>query len=81
MPDWWTWPLELTPHLEERMEQRGLTEIALRTMLAAPHGLDEDVVDGRWVVSCRRRAERWDVIVEPDEEDEVIVVVTTYRVD
>jgi len=32
-PLWWTWDLELTPHLEKRMEDRQFSEIDLRTML------------------------------------------------
>jgi hypothetical protein len=33
-PEWWEWELEITPHLEKRMEDRDCTEIDLRTMLA-----------------------------------------------
>jgi hypothetical protein len=25
-PEWWEWELELTPHVEKRMEDRGFTE-------------------------------------------------------
>jgi len=81
MPKWWTWPLELTPHVEERMEERGLTEIDLRMMLVSPSSLVADHVPGRWVARCRRGTERWEVILEPDEDDEVVVVVTTFRVE
>lgn len=33
-PAWWAWELEITPHVEKRMEPRGFTEIELREMLA-----------------------------------------------
>jgi len=32
-PDWWSWELQLTPHLKERMVDRGFAEIDLREML------------------------------------------------
>ena len=32
-PAWWEWELEITPHLEKRMEDRDFTEIELREML------------------------------------------------
>ena len=32
-PEWWEWDLEITPHVEKRMEQRDFTEIDLRRML------------------------------------------------
>lgn len=63
------------------MEQRGLSEVELRQMLATPSGLVDDHVEGRWVVHCRLRQAAWHVIVEPDDEDEVVVLVTAYRVD
>jgi hypothetical protein len=25
-PHWWDWDVELTPHVEKRMEDRGFTE-------------------------------------------------------
>jgi hypothetical protein len=39
-----------------------------------------DVVDGRWVVETRHRRRAWEVIVEPDENGELLVVVTAYPV-
>ncbi len=37
-----------------------------------------DVVLGRWVLGTRFRRTRWEVIVEPDAERELLVVVTAY---
>jgi hypothetical protein len=34
-PHWWDWELELTPHLEQRMEERDFTELDVREMLEA----------------------------------------------
>jgi hypothetical protein len=47
-PVWWEWELELTPHLERRMEDRAFTELDLRAMLERAAGLRADVVDGRF---------------------------------
>ena len=46
-PDWWEWELELTPHLEKRMEDREFTEVDLRAMLEQAEGHYRDVVEGR----------------------------------
>ena len=44
-PDWWEWELELTPHLEKRMEDREFTEVDLRAMLERAEGHHRDVVE------------------------------------
>ena len=31
-PDWWDWEVELTAHIEKRMEDRDFTEVDLRAM-------------------------------------------------
>ena len=47
-------------------------------MLSRAIGLEQDVVVGRWVVETRHRRRKWKVIIEPDSELEVLVVVTAY---
>jgi hypothetical protein len=79
-PEWWQWELDLTPHLLKRMEERGFNEIDLRTMLLNASGHRPDVFAGRWIIDCRHRRRRWEVIVEPDELDRALVVVTAYPV-
>ena len=37
-----------------------------------------DVMAGRWVIGTRHKRRRWEVIVEPDEATEQLVVVTAY---
>jgi hypothetical protein len=78
-PIWWTWELEFTPHLERRMEDRDFSEVDLRTMLESAMSLRDDWVQGRFVIETAHRLEPWEVIVEPDELDELLVVVTAYR--
>ena len=79
-PAWWDWELELSPHLLKRMADRRFTEIDLRRMLERASGYREDVVEGRWVIETRHRRRPWEVIVEPDGERELLVVVTGYPV-
>ena len=80
-PVWWEWELEFTPHLEKRMEDRDFTEIDLREMLEQAQGYGPDVVVGRWVIATRHRRRRWEVIVEPDADTRLLVVVTAYPVE
>jgi hypothetical protein len=78
-PDWWEWELELTPHLEQRMEDRDFTEVDLRAMLERATGLRNDAnVEGRFIVTTTHRSRAWEVIVEPDADVLVLVVVTAY---
>lgn len=35
---------------------------------------------GRWVIVTSHRREGWEVIVEPDREAELLVVITAYPV-
>jgi len=80
-PDWWGWELELTPHLEKRMEDRDFTEVELREMLERSRGFHEDVVADRFVIETRHRGREWEVIVEPDAEAALLVVITAYMID
>jgi uncharacterized protein DUF4258 len=79
-PDWWSWELELSPHLEKRMEDRRFSEVDLRAMLEHATRYRKDVVEGRWAIETRHRRRRWEVIVEPDSDDSLLVVVTAYPV-
>jgi Domain of unknown function (DUF4258) len=80
-PERWAWELELTPHVEKRMEDRSFTEVDLRLMLERATGFRRDVIDGRFVVEMRFRARPWEVVVEPDEVEHLLVVVTAYPVE
>lgn len=48
--------------------------------LPGAQGHRPDVVEGRWVIETRHRRKPWKVIVEPDFEAEVLLVVTAYPV-
>ena len=81
MPEWWEWDLELIPHVLKRMEDRCFSEVDLRGMLSRATSYHRDVVVGRWVVVSRHRRRRWEVIVEPDRDASVLVVVTAYPIE
>jgi hypothetical protein len=80
-PVWWTWNLELSSHLEKRMEDRDFTEVDLREMLERARAYRPDVLEGRWVIETRRRGRQWEIIVEPDPEELYLVVVTAYPIE
>ncbi len=79
-PEWWEWELELTPHVEKRMEDRGFTELDLREMLEHAAGFRPDILDGRFVIETRFRGRAWEVVV-PDEKEHLLVVVTAFGVE
>jgi hypothetical protein len=79
-PSWWSWELSFTPHAELRMEQRGVTEVDVRAMLERAAAFEQSVVEGRFMISVLRGSRAWTVIVEPDSEARLLVVVTVYEV-
>ena len=79
-PGWWEWQLELTPHLEGRMEDRGFNEVELREMLEQATGFRPDVVGDRFIIETRFKGKPWEVVVEADETDH-LHRVTAYGVD
>lgn len=78
LPAWWDWELELSPHVVKRMADRGFTELDLRSMLNAATTVRRDVVHGRWIAVCRLHWRRWEVVLEPDPNLRVLVVITAY---
>lgn len=79
-PIWWDWELEITPHVETRMEERDFTEIDLRTMLDRADAFEPDEIEGRYMIQTRHRREDWRIIVEPDENDHLLVVITAFSI-
>ena len=79
-PEWWAWDLDLSPHLLKRMEDRGFNEVDLRTMLERASNYRPDVVERRWIIESRHQRLRWEIIVEPDNEVRLLVVVTAFPV-
>ncbi len=79
-PEWWHWDLSFTAHAELRMEQRGVSEVDVRAMLARAATHEPSVVIGRHMIYCRHRQHAWRVIVEPDVATRRLIVVTAYEV-
>ena len=79
-PEWWNWGPSFTGHAELSMEQRGVTEVEVRAMLEKARGFEPNVVEGRFMIHTRRLQSPWVVIVEPDADAKLLVVVTVYEV-
>jgi hypothetical protein len=62
------------------MEDRSFNEVELRTMLDHARAYRPDIVKGRWIIETRHKRHPWEVIVEPESTDHVLVVVTAYPV-
>jgi hypothetical protein len=79
-PDWWSWKIEILPHVYDRMLDRDFSETDLRLMLEDVVNIQKNHEPGRWVVTTRFRNAQWRIIVEPDPEDRILIVVTVYPV-
>jgi hypothetical protein len=80
-PTWWEWELELSSHLLKRMADRDLSELDVRRMLSIASDLRRDIVSGRWVIETRHGRTTWQVIVEPDVDAHLLIVITAYPVE
>ena len=80
-PDWWDWDLEFSSHLLKRMVDRGFLETDLREMMERASGFREDFESGRWIVDTTHDSTAWQVIVEPDDHDKLLVVITAFPIE
>ena len=78
--EWWDWDIEFTPHLLKRMEDRNFDEVDLREMLNRSKSYKSNIVEGRWVIETQHERHPWEVIVEPNDSEKLLVVVTAYPV-
>lgn len=62
------------------MVDRRFDEVDLRTMLRQATSYREDVVEDRWIIESRHKRRVWEVVVEPDSDAELLVVVTAYPI-
>lgn len=79
-PSWWDWDFEFTPHLLKRMDERGFTESDLRKMFENAKSVRDDVVIGRFLVKTWIGNQPWEVIVEPELAEKLLVIITAYPV-
>ena len=75
---WWAWELRFLSHVERRMEERGFSEADVRSMLEEATALRQSRRAGRWLVRTRLAGRSWIVVVEPDLDEEIVLVVTAY---
>jgi hypothetical protein len=64
--------------MEKRMADREFSEVDLRAMLEDAEGYQADIQEGRWIIETRFHGIPWEVIVEPDASDRLLVAVTAY---
>jgi hypothetical protein len=79
-PEWWAYEVVISSHLVDRMLDRDFTETDVRTMLEDATGFHASSVPGRFCIESPFGSEQWEVVVEPDERDRALVVVSAYRV-
>ncbi len=77
-PQWWMYEVVISPHVIERMQERGFTEIDLRMMLDDATGFHPSTMPGRFCIEAAHDSERWEIVVEPDELEQTLIVVTAY---
>jgi len=61
------------------MAERGVSELRLRWMLEHVRRVSADSVPGRFVAEVAILRAVWEIVLEPDHEREVVVVVTLYN--
>lgn len=80
-PEWWSYEIVISPHVMERMQERGFSEVDLRGMLEDASGFHDSAMSGRFCIETHWHAELWEVVVEPDDVERSLIVVTAYRVE
>ncbi len=81
LPQWWEWELGFTAHAEIRMEERNFTEVELRMMFDSVTELIPARRPGRWLIRTRHAGSPWCVVVEPDSDEEILMIVTAYSIE
>jgi hypothetical protein len=62
------------------MSDREFNEINLRIMLENTIGYSRDIVEERWIIRTKHQRRKWEISVEPDFDEKLLVVVTAYPV-
>ena len=69
------------PPYASNVQDRGFTEVDLRAMLHTATSWRPDHVTGRYLIATRLRARPWSVIVEPDPDEKLLVVITAFPIE
>lgn len=81
-PEWWNWELDLIDHLYERMIDRDFNETDIREMIQeAAACVPNEQYPGRWLLRTTWHGTPWEISVEPDYEEQLLVVITAYPVE
>jgi len=62
------------------LKDRDFNEVELREMLEVAMAYRSEIVEGRFIIETRHRGSRWEVIVEPQPRDQLLLVITAYEV-
>ena len=62
------------------MEDRNFNETDLHEMLQRSRTFKKDIIEGRWVIFTQHKRYAWEIIVEPDDIEELLIIVTAYPV-
>lgn len=60
------------------MVQRNFNEIELREMLSRTEMYEKDIDENRFKINASFRNRRWEIIVEPDFDEKILVIITAY---
>jgi len=60
------------------MPARGFSEVDIRSMIESPIEIVRDTCPGRYLARCLWHGRRWDVILEPDDVSNTVIIVTAY---
>ena len=62
------------------MIQRDFTEIDLQDMFDRARHYRPDIGEGRWVIETCHLNRDWEIIVELDPEEQLLVIITAYSI-
>lgn len=75
-PPWSDWEVDFEAHARRRMLERGLTELDVRHMLEHARRYHRSRYPGHWIVLAGLRGVRWEIVVRPQAEHDLVEVVT-----
>lgn len=70
--------MALSDHVQDQIDDRGITEIELRQMLAHARRYRRSRHAGTFLVAGRMRGQEWTIAVRPDPTRRRTVVVTAF---
>lgn len=77
-PEWLDWELEFHPHFDLRVRERHSAEVIARHVLEHYTELSPSRREGRWVLGAKYEGESWELVVEPDPWERLLVLVTIW---